>query len=55
MECLTIETHVISRRTAGLALHPVTTTRRHERISVGRFHESYGVYECLIIIRYLHN
>ena len=47
MECLTIQTHVISRRTAGLALHPVTATRRHELIAVIRFYESFGVYECL--------
>ena len=42
MECLTIETHVIRRRTAGLTLHPVATTRRQERIAVNRFYERYG-------------
>ena len=47
MESLTIEMHVISRRMAGLALHLVDTTRRHERIAVSRFYESYGVHECL--------
>jgi len=55
MECVTTETHEIRRRTAGLTLHPVTTTRRHERIAVNRFYERYGSTNICRIICYRHN